>query len=282
MSVDDKRLMTRRRSLALLGSGGAVLWGTGVTGSVGSAFARASDGDDYVADAAKACSLTAEQEEGPFYVALEQVRADIVDGQAGLPLQLEITVINSLTCKPLRHAAVDIWQCNASGVYSDISSEDTVGKTYLRGVQFTDKHGKVTFTTVFPGHYVGRTTHIHARVHISSAESDGKLAGGHIAHTGQMFPPDAVDAEVYKLSPYNAETAAIVTHAEDRVWTQQHGYESQLTIKQLGSRLTKGLVASVALAVNPKATPALIGATSGGATGSPTGPTSHPPYSIAP
>jgi protocatechuate 3,4-dioxygenase beta subunit len=266
MSTNDKHLITRRRSLALLGSGGAGLLIAGPGGGLASAFARTSEGDDHVANAAAACTLSAEQEEGPFYVALDQVREDIVGGQAGLPLALEITIISSLTCKPLKHAAVDIWQCNASGVYSDISSESTVGETYLRGVQFTDKHGKVTFKTIFPGHYAGRTTHIHARVHISSGDYDGKLAGGHIAHTGQLFPPDAVYAEVYELSPYNAETATIVTHAEDRVWTQQHGYEFQLKVKKVGSALSKGLTASVTLAVNPHATPALIGATSTGTT----------------
>jgi protocatechuate 3,4-dioxygenase beta subunit len=260
----EEKLMTRRRSLALLGAGGTGLW---VAGSgLGSAFARSSDGDGYVANAAKACSLTAEQEEGPFYVALDNVREHIVGGQTGIPLELEITIINSRTCKPLKHAAVDIWHCNAEGVYSDISSESTVGETYLRGVQFTDKHGQVKFATIFPGHYSGRTTHIHAKVHVNSADSKGRLTGGHVAHTGQMFPPDAVYTEVYELSPYSTETATVVSHTQDRVWTQQHGDEAQLTMRKQGHRLAKGLVATVTLAVDPKATPALIGATSGGGT----------------
>jgi protocatechuate 3,4-dioxygenase beta subunit len=138
-------------------------------------------------------------------------------------------------------------------------------------VQFTNKHGLVTFKTIFPGHYSGRTTHIHARIHIGSVGRRGKLTGGHVAHTGQMFPPDAVSEEVYKRSPYNTETATIVTHAEDRIWTEQHGSEALLKIKKIGNRLTKGLTASVTFAVNPSATPALIGATSGGTGGSPTG-----------
>jgi hypothetical protein len=50
-----------------------------------------------------------------------------------------------------------------------------------------------------------------------------------------------------------------VTHAEDRVWTQQHGSESQLKLAQVGNRLSKGLTASIALAVNPHAVPATIG-----------------------
>jgi protocatechuate 3,4-dioxygenase beta subunit len=273
MTTDENpHLITRRRGLALLGSSGAGLILAGGAGRAATAYAR-SEGHDYVANAAKACTLTAEQEEGPFYVAVDDVREEIALGQAGLPLELTITIISSLTCKPLKHAAVDIWQCNAHGVYSDISSEDTLGETYLRGVQFTDKHGQVKFKTLFPGHYSGRTTHIHARVHISSSDDAGKLTGGHIAHTGQTFPPDAVNAEVYKLSPYDTETASVVTHAEDRVWSEQHGYESELKITKLGHRLTKGLAGSVTMAVNPHATPALIGATSG--TGS--GPGGTPP-----
>lgn len=278
MSSNEYQLITRRRSLTLLSSSGAGLLIAGKGGS-GTAFAKTSEGDDYAANRAEACTLTAEQEEGPFYVAVDDVREDIVLGHPGLPLELEITIINSKTCRPLKHAAVDIWHCNASGIYSDISSEGTVGKTYLRGVQFTNKHGLVTFKTIFPGHYSGRTTHIHARVHIGSTDRSGKLTGGHVAHTGQMFPPDAVYEEVYKLSPYSTETATIVTHAEDRVWTDQHGSEAPLKIKKIGNRLSKGLTASVTLAVNTSATPALIGATSGGTGSSPTGtaPTGAPP-----
>lgn len=265
---ENAHLITRRRGLALLGSSGAGLIAAGGAGRAATAYAR-SEGHDHVANAANACTLTAEQEEGPFYVALDDVRDDIVLGQPGLPLELTITIISSLTCKPLKHAAVDIWHANGHGVYSDISSESTLGQTYLRGVQFTNKHGQVTFRTIFPGHYSGRTTHIHARIHIGSADQSAKLTGGHIAHTGQVFPPDAVNAEVYKLAPYDTETVAVVTHSEDRVWTQQHGSEGLLNITRLGHRLSKGLAAGVAMAVNPNATPALIGATSGNGSGGP-------------
>jgi protocatechuate 3,4-dioxygenase beta subunit len=258
--TEDSRsaLITRRRSLTLIGAGGAatVLGGGLLTG--GRADAQVHEGHDFVADAATACTLTAEQEEGPFYVAVDDVRSDIVLAQAGLPLELTITIINTKTCKPLKHAAVDIWQCNADGVYSDEASENTTGKTYLRGVQFTDAHGRVHFTTIYPGHYAGRTTHIHAKVHIKSGDSDHTLSGGHVAHTGQMFPPDAVNTEVYKRSPYDTETATVVTHAEDRVWTEQHGSESQIRITKLGHRLSKGLAGHVTLAVNPSATPAAV------------------------
>ncbi|HWF49286.1 MAG TPA: intradiol ring-cleavage dioxygenase [Solirubrobacteraceae bacterium] len=262
MTDDHQRhLLTRRRTLSLLGSSGAALLAAGTAGRLPIALAR-SEGHDHVANAASACVLTAEQEEGPFYVAVDDVRQDIVLRQTGLPLDLTITIISTHTCKPLKHAAVDIWHCNADGVYSDISSEQTLGQTYLRGVQFTDNHGQVTFKTIFPGHYSGRTTHIHARIHISSGDYRGKLVGGHVAHTGQLFPSDAVNAEVYKLASYSTETAAVVAHPADRVWTQQHGAQGLLKIAKLGNRLSKGLTASVTLAVNPSATPALIGAAS--------------------
>jgi protocatechuate 3,4-dioxygenase beta subunit len=246
-------LITRRRGLQLLGSAGAglLLLGPG-------ARAATRDGDDHVADATRACMLTAEQEEGPFYVAYDHVRSDIVAGETGLPMILAITIINSRTCKPLRHAAVDIWQCNASGVYSDESSEDTLGVTYLRGVQFTDAHGKVEFRTIFPGHYSGRTNHIHAKVHTDGTDAGGRLSGGHVAHTGQMFPSEAVYTEVYALSPYDAETAEVLTHAEDRVWTEQHGSEALMRIRHAGNRLTAGLVATITLAVDPSARPAAV------------------------
>jgi protocatechuate 3,4-dioxygenase beta subunit len=259
MSEHEKHLMTRRRSLALFGAAGAGLLAGGTDGRWGSAIADPSEGDDYVADAASACTLTAEQELGPYYVGLDHVRSDVILGQAGVPLELEITLINTRTCKPLRDAAVDIWSCNASGIYSDISAEGTYGYTYLRGVQITDKHGQANFRTIFPGHYAGRTTHIHLRVHIGFTADGNTIGGGHIAHTGQMFPSQPVYTEVYRLAPYNTETATIVTHAEDRVWMAQDGSQALLKIVQLGSRLSKGLKATVTLGVNPRATPAVVG-----------------------
>jgi hypothetical protein len=74
-----------------------------------------------------------------------------------------------------------------------------------------------------------------------------------------MFPSQAVYTEVYALALYNAETATIVTHAEDRVWTTQDGAEALMKIVKLGSRLNKGPKATVTLGVNPQATPAVVG-----------------------
>ena len=125
-------------------------------------------------------------------------------------------------------------------------------------MQFTDKHGQVTFHTLYPGHYAGRTAHIHAKVHINSGDYHDTLVGGHVSHIGQMFPSDAVSADVFQLSPYTKDTAAIVTHAEDRVWTEQHGSKSEIKITKVGSRLTKGLAGTITLGVNPNVVPAAV------------------------
>jgi protocatechuate 3,4-dioxygenase beta subunit len=250
---EEHHLITRRRSLALLGGTGASLVAAGATRSIVSAASATP-----TAAVANACTLTPEQEVGPFYVAYDRIREDIIGGASGLPVELRITVINSLTCKVIKGAAVDIWHCDALGVYSDEVSENTTGQTYLRGVQITDKHGLATFKTIYPGHYAGRATHVHAKVHIGSGDYHGAIVGGHVSHIGQLFPPDAVNAEVYALAPYTQDKATVVTHAQDRVYTQQDGAAAQLKITRVGSRLTKGLIATATLAVNPKIVPAAV------------------------
>ncbi len=52
-------------------------------------------------------------------------------GEVGLPMSLTITVVNSRTCKPLRQAAVDVWQCNASGVWAGDGLPPALGSSYL-------------------------------------------------------------------------------------------------------------------------------------------------------
>jgi protocatechuate 3,4-dioxygenase beta subunit len=76
---------------------------------------------------AEVCKLMAEQEVGPYYVAGELLRQDIVEGKAGVPLALRIAVLDVRTCKPLAGAAVDIWHCDALGVYSGYTKQSIMG-----------------------------------------------------------------------------------------------------------------------------------------------------------
>jgi len=203
------------------------------------------------------CVLTPGQEEGPFYIDLAQVRQDIVENRPGVPLALALTVVDSDTCEPIRDAAVDIWHCDALGVYSGEPSEGSEGETYLRGIQLTDGNGLAEFATIYPGQYPGRTTHIHVKVHIGGRQSDGTYSGGHVSHTGQLFTSDRRDAEVFALAPYDRNTAEITSRNTDGVFRDQGGSSSALALARGGNGLAQdGFRARVTLGLDPSATAA--------------------------
>jgi Protocatechuate 3,4-dioxygenase beta subunit len=148
--MDDhlERTITRRGSLLALGglAAGALGWQVDTARSAG-------DGPAGIASGAISCVLTPELTEGPYYVSGEKVRRDITEGRPGAPLSLALTVVDASTCKPVKGASVDIWHCDALGVYSGV--QGNIG-TFMRGVQRTDASGLVRFTTVYPGWYNGR------------------------------------------------------------------------------------------------------------------------------
>jgi protocatechuate 3,4-dioxygenase beta subunit len=139
--------------------------------------------------------LTPEATEGPFYLdLLDKVRSDITEGNDGTPLDLKITVVDATGCSPIKDAAIDVWHCDAGGVYSGFSQAGdggpgggpggaraaSDGQTFLRGTQITDANGLGEFRTIYPGWYRGRAVHIHMKVHV----------GGSVVHTGQLFFDD--------------------------------------------------------------------------------------------
>ena len=91
---------------------------------------------------------------------------------------------------------MDLWHCNALGIYSDIASQSTIGKKFLRGYQPTDRHGNAYFLTVYPGWYSGRTVHIHVKVRVFSGLSES------YEFTTQLFFDDAFSTEIFKQEPY--------------------------------------------------------------------------------
>jgi protocatechuate 3,4-dioxygenase beta subunit len=197
--------------------------------------------------AAGACTLAAEQEEGPFYVALNRIRSNIVGGREGVPLALLVTVVDSSTCKPIGGAAVDVWQADAVGHYSDESREGTSGETWLRGVQLTNAGGMVRFRTIYPGFYAGRAPHVHVKVRIGGGHAGARYAGGHVSHVGQFFFPETISTKVYATAPYTDDANARTYRKGDRVYTGQHGASSVLRIT--GS-VGAGLTGRITLAVD--------------------------------
>lgn len=257
--ADDRRpsggiqVPMRRREMVTLSAGAlasVVLYACGA--GEGEATRSAAEGATTKPD----CVLTPEQEEGPFYIDLARVRRDIVENRPGLPLALALTVVDADTCEPIRDAAVDIWHCDALGVYSGEPSEGSEGETYLRGIQLTDRNGRAEFATIYPGQYPGRTTHIHVKVHIGGRQNDGAYSGGHVSHTGQLFSSDRRDGEVFALAPYNRNTTAITPRNLDGVFRDQGGSSSVLALARVGNRLARdGFTARVTLGVDPGATP---------------------------
>jgi protocatechuate 3,4-dioxygenase beta subunit len=245
--------LTRRQTLGIAGAAGsAVVLG----GTAGKAISALADPDEVTAaTAAKACKLTPEVTEGPFYVALERIRRDITEGKSGVPLTLKIRVIDVKRCAPIHSAAVDIWHCDAGGLYSDESSNGTSGQTYLRGVQLTNKKGYATIKTIYPGHYTGRATHIHLKVHIGGKARGGTLRGGHVSHTGQLFFAESANSSVYSLSPYSSDTAQRTLNSSDSIYSQAGGTRAEVSLKGSAS---EGYVGRIVLGVNPKATPAAV------------------------
>lgn len=200
------------------------------------------------------CLLTPEQEEGPFHIDLARIRRDVVEDRIGVPLALALTVVDWKTCQPIRDAAVDVWHCDALGVYSGEASEGSEGETYLRGIQLTDRNGLAEFATIYPGQYPGRTTHIHLEVHIGGRRSGGTYAGGHVSHTGQLFTSDRHDAEVFALAPYSRNTTAIVPRNADGIFREQGGSSSVLALARAGGNLAgDGFTARATLGVDPGA-----------------------------
>jgi protocatechuate 3,4-dioxygenase beta subunit len=258
-------VLTRRR---LLQQAGVVGLAAAVGGALDVGRSSAALKSTVDITSAAALTLTPEQEEGPFYVSLERVRKNITLGRSGVPLHLKIKLIQTAG-NPVVGAGCDIWQCDASGVYSDEPSEDTVGQTWLRGVQFTDDQGGAEFETIYPGHYSGRTTHIHVKVHIGGKTARATYTGGHVSHTGQLLFDDAITSQVYQLVPYTSDTAARVLNTADHVYAEQGGSKSMLKLSRLGSSVSDGFLATVTLVVDPDATPAAIGVSGGPGGGHP-------------
>lgn len=152
---------------------------------------------------AEACiALTPEQTEGPYYIDDLLLRDDITEGRPGIPLDLKVFVIDIQSCEHIPDAAVDIWHCDANGVYSGFGSESEPGDTWMRGVQLTDQGGAAEIRTIYPGWYVGRATHIHLKVHTGGTAQDGTYLGGRTAHTGQLYFDDEITDQVAQIDPY--------------------------------------------------------------------------------
>ena len=163
--------------------------------------------------------------------------------QTGIPLTLNVTVIDAQKgCAPYVGAQIDIWHCNASGVYSDITADNTSSEQWLRGYQLTDDSGRVTFKTVIPGWYSGRTTHIHLRVRSSYSDASSPSDGTNTVQC--FFDQTLVDTLSTTVVPYSAEGENPTTNASDRVYSEE---EDGANLLALTGDATSGYTASLTI-----------------------------------
>jgi len=218
MDRDDTpigRVLTRREALGVLGVstlgllGGRSLWDPG---KLGPSRSTADPG----------CVVRPEQMEGPYFVDerlnRSDIRSDPVTGavKEGTPLALVLAVadVRDGACTPLVGAHVDVWHCDATGVYSDVKDPgfDTRGQRFLRGYQITDSKGEARFQTIYPGWYEGRAVHIHFKIRTDPG------AGRGTEFVSQLYFDDALNSRVLGRMPYAAKGNAPSRNAADEIF----------------------------------------------------------------
>jgi protocatechuate 3,4-dioxygenase beta subunit len=248
---DDRligRILSRREVLALFGTGGAAAFlaacapsggaattaptGASSAGASATALASATATAAAVASALPSCVVVPELTEGPYYLDVELERSDIrtntADGATveGAPLTLEwiVSQADGSACVPMADVVVDVWHCDALGVYSGVSGNSG---NFLRGFQRTDTNGKASFTTVYPGWYTGRAVHIHFKIRTDADSSAG------FEFTSQLFFDDDFSKQVYATGAYAQKGPQDVLNATDQIYNQSGG-QTLLTVTQEG------------------------------------------------
>jgi protocatechuate 3,4-dioxygenase beta subunit len=232
------RSSSRRQVLGLLRSTAAAL----LVGCIGrqSAFGKTpSSATQTPAKTAKipSCVVKPQQTEGPYFVDEKLNRSDIRSDPSNnlakegteLRLVMRVSQISSDSCMPLSGATVDLWHCDALGVYSDVQdrSFDTRGKKFLRGYQVTDKNGVVQFITIYPGWYQGRTVHMHFKIRTDSTSQQS------YEFTSQLYFDDSFTDKIYAQAPYAAKGKRTLRNNQDGIF-QDGGKDLILQVSKDG------------------------------------------------
>jgi protocatechuate 3,4-dioxygenase beta subunit len=223
---DDKpvgRVLTRREVLRMLGGAGTAVF---VGGGLVKATLRQIDSTatpEITPEGTEGiCVVRPAETEGPYFVDemlnRSDIRTDPSDGTVkdGIPLYLTFRVsqIQANACIPLESAQVDVWHCDALGVYSDVQDPgfSTKGKKFLRGYQVTDAKGIAKFITIYPGWYSGRTVHIHFKIRTDPTSSSG------YEFTSQLFFDDALTDQVFAKQPYAGRGQRNTRNSNDGIY----------------------------------------------------------------
>lgn len=225
---DDKpvgRVLTRREVLAMFGAmGGGLVALTGL--SKLSALQIGSATPEVTATALPSCIVRPELTEGPYFVENDLNRSDLrmmADGslKAGALLKLIFNVsdVTDGACTPLKDTRVDVWHCDALGVYSGVNDPgfNTTDDKWLRGCQDTDEFGVAEFTTIYPGWYSGRAVHIHFKIRTDPDSDTG------YEFTSQFFFDEELTDQVHAEAPYASKGYRNVLNEEDGIFQGSDG-----------------------------------------------------------
>jgi protocatechuate 3,4-dioxygenase beta subunit len=215
----------------------------GATATVEPQTSTSASTSDLFADIST-CNLTPEQTEGPYYFDVDSIRSDIREDREGTTLRLAVRVEAAGSCTPVENAVAEIWHCDALGLYSGFEAASTGAgggggggptdeETYLRGAQVTNADGIAEFLTIYPGWYIGRTVHVHAKVHLDSTT----------ALTTQFYFDEAVTDAVYASEPYSQAGGRDTFNENDGIFDER----LLLTLSEDGD----GYVGLVSLGVEP-------------------------------
>ncbi|KAJ5314026.1 uncharacterized protein N7443_000910 [Penicillium atrosanguineum] len=232
------------------------------------------------------CVLTPEVTAGPYYWPRSQtLRQDMTEDQVGVPLWLDIGVMDMATCSPLEGVMVDFWHCNATGSYSSFTklspnikfpkllaeegkniSDFVVGstdihtdsETWLRGMWPTDEHGMMQMKTIFPGFYIERAIHIHVQVHTDwTTRENGTLVFENTVSTGQLYFDEELEEKIMAMEPYSSHTQIKRTrNAVDMEFSKgtKNFYNPVVSVVPLDeNNLSKGLVGYITIGVDTSA-----------------------------
>lgn len=197
----------------------------------------------------------------PLDVNGEHVRKDVTDGEPGIPLTVDIQIIDINTCNPIPNVMLDFWHCNSTGVYSGVvangngnsADASNLDATFLRGLQSSDADGVVTFDSVFPGYYSGRTTHIHILGHLNAtiAKNNTLAALGQIAHVGQLFFDQDLLTQVTTVAPYSTNNQSTTLNEDDNILAQAaEDVDPMMEYVLLGKTLSEGILAWTSIGIN--------------------------------
>ena len=240
MQNDDDTVglvLSRREAVTLIGASGLALLGARYLPAQHGRAPAVGRGAQLAA-----CVVRPRQTEGPYFVDEKlhrsDIRSDPADGsiRPGAPLSLTLNVSRVVdgTCVPVAGAYVDLWQCDHSGVYSDVTDAqfNTTGKKFLRGYQVTDAKGAASFLTIYPGWYRGRAVHIHFKVRSAPSVTPG------YEFTSQLYFDDALTAAVHAKAPYAALGAGRIPNERDGIFRREGGRSLLMDVAAKGDAYT--------------------------------------------